>query len=526
MAKKDQTKSFYSADEARYRFLFENVPISLWEEDFSDVRVFLNELARQGVLDFRRYFTENPEDLRTCVRKVKVLDVNQFTLSLYRYPSKEALMQGLSQTFGPESYAVFREELVSLLEGNLQFQTEAITYKSTGEKFFIQIGVKIPEEHRNDWARVLVSIADISSRVQMEQALKESEEKFRGLVETSTDGIVMTDEVGRVVQWNRSAEEIFGIPKEKAIGQPLFDIQLQVTPKDKLTPELKKLVKKRLEDFFRSRTASWLNRRFETKIQLKSGECKIIESVVFPVSTEKGVVLASLIRDVTQRIRAEEKLRRSLEEKEILLKEIHHRVKNNLQIVSSLLRLQADGISDPRVKQILLQSQNRIRTMALIHQKLYGGNLDRIDFVDYARSLIDEISQAYQNPERKIHLCVTGEPAFLSVSQAVSCGLILNELVTNSLKYAFPASFFSHKGRKATISAALNKISEEGYRLVVSDNGVGMPADFNWEEPASLGLRLVKILAEDQLKGTLSVHSDSGTEFVIQFNKDVVHAQT
>ncbi len=525
MVRKSEIKSSRSADEARYRFLFENVPISLWEEDFSDVRAFMEDLAEQGVRDFRRYFIEHPEALRTCVEKVRVLDVNQFTLSLYRYPTKKSLIRGLAQTFGPETYAVFRDELVLLFEGNSQFQTEVVTYKSTGEKLFIQIGVKIPEEHLKDWARVLVSITDITSRVKAEQALKESEEKFRGLVEMSADGIVMTDEEGRVVQWNRSAETIFGISAEDAIGQPLYELQLRVAPEEYLTAKNRQQVKDRLDEFFRTKTAPWLGQRVENKIRLEDGRIKVIEAVAFPVLTEKGVILASLIRDVTERIEAEKVLRRSLEEKEILLKEIHHRVKNNLQIVSSLLRLQANGISDPRVEQILLQSQNRIRTMGLIHEKLYSGNLDRIDFVDYARSLIDEIAAAYERPGRKVQFSVSGQTIFLSVSQAVSCGLILNELVTNSLKYAFPPSFLEESNRKATISVELKKIPGNGYRLLVSDNGVGLPAKFDWEHPASLGLRLVKILAEDQLKGKVSVRSEKGAQFIVQFNEDSVHAQ-
>ncbi len=513
-------------EESRYRFLFENVPISLWEEDFSQVRLFLENLKKKGVQDLRQHFTAHPDDLRACVEKVRVVDVNPFTLTLYQYPSKVALTKGLVQTFGPESYSVFREELVSLFNGEMEFQTEAVTYKSTGEKIVIHIAVRIPEEHRHDWAQVLVSITDITSRVKMEQALRESERKFRGVVETSADGIVITDEQGRVVQWNHSAEKIFGIPKEKAIGQPLYKLQMLVTPKEKKTPEIKQAVRKRLTDFFETGMAPWLNRRYETKIQLPNGQIKIIESVAFPVHTSRGAILASHIRDVTERIQAEEAMRRSLAEKEILLKEIHHRVKNNLQIVSSLLRLQANGISDSRTAQILLESQNRIRTMGLIHEKLYSGQLDRIHFEDYARSLVEEIFAASQTDKQKIQFAIEAKNITLNISQAVSCGLILNELVTNALKYAFPVSFFRTGRKRAIISVSMKKISENSLELAISDNGVGFPDHFDWQQPESLGLRLVKILAEDQLRGMLSVQSGAGTQFTIRFKEEKTNAQT
>ncbi len=510
--------------EPRYGFLFEHVPISVWVEDFSDVRTFLNDLKKRGVADFRRYFIEHPEDLKACVRKVRVLDVNPFTLNLYGYPSKAALVKGLIQTFGPETYAVFRDELVSLFEGKMEFQAEATTYKSSGEKLHIQIGVRIPEENREDWAYVLVSITDISHRVRMEQALRESESKFRGVVENSLDGIVVTDEQGRVTHWNRGAEQIFGLLEEEVVGEPLYEIQLKATPEAALTPELRQTVRKRLDDFFQFGKAPWLNRKYETKIQLQNGAYKTIESLAFSIPTKKGVILAAVIRDVTERIKAKQALQHSLEEKELLLREIHHRVKNNLQIVSSLLRLQANGVSQAGTAQILLESQNRIRTMGLIHEKLYRStDLARIRFTEYARSLVEEISRAYQIGLRKIRFSVEGGKIALNVSQAIACGLILNELVTNSIKYAFPETFFRAKNRTPEISVRLSKLAGKAYQLRISDNGVGMPPDFDWNRPTALGLRLVKILAEDQLQGTVTMHSNSGTHFVVRFKKEKTH---
>jgi len=211
-----------------------------------------------------------------------------------------------------------------------------------------------------------------------------------------------------------------------------------------------------------------------------------------------------------QRQKAEEQVRTSLEEKEILLKEIHHRVKNNLQIVSSLLNLQAGYVKDVGDLEIFKESQNRIKSMALIHERLYRSrDLSKVDFAQYIQSLTTYLFHSYSGNAKAVKLQVDVQDVVLGVDEAIPCGLIINELVSNSLKHAFP------QNRGGTISVCLRK-NERGYLLRVADNGIGFPKDIDFRNTESLGLQLVHTLSE-QIGATLEMENGTGTSFVIKF---------
>ena len=220
----------------------------------------------------------------------------------------------------------------------------------------------------------------------------------------------------------------------------------------------------------------------------------------------KSAVL-TLARDITDRKRAEEQIKASLKEKEVLLKEIHHRVKNNLQIVSSLLYLQSRKTSDDQVLSVLMESQTRVRSMALIHEKLYQcDDLANINLADYIRSLTSYLLNSYGVASHMVKLSVNVETAPLGLDRAIPCGLIINELVSNALKYAFP------QGRRGEILVDL--LHDGGGKLIltVKDNGVGLPENMDIEDTPSLGLQLVSTLVK-QLDGIIEVDRRGGTEF-------------
>ncbi|MFA6112069.1 MAG: histidine kinase dimerization/phosphoacceptor domain -containing protein, partial [Candidatus Latescibacterota bacterium] len=215
--------------------------------------------------------------------------------------------------------------------------------------------------------------------------------------------------------------------------------------------------------------------------------------------------------EMAERRRAEEQLRASLHEKEVLLKEIHHRVKNNLQIVSSLLNLQAGTIEDARTVAKLMDSRSRIESMALVHEKLYQSDtLDRIVFGDYLRALAAHVHGSYGEVGQRVRLRVEASPLVVDVDVAVPCGLVLNELLTNCLKYAFP------DGRQGEILVELQALDDDRVRLRVSDDGVGLPAGLEIAQTHSLGMQLVGDLTT-QLRGTLSLCREQGTAFEIVF---------
>jgi len=201
-------------------------------------------------------------------------------------------------------------------------------------------------------------------------------------------------------------------------------------------------------------------------------------------------------------------IEKSLQEKEVMLREIHHRVKNNLQIIISLTNLQLRKATDPAVKQIMAETQNRVRVMSLVHEKLYRSeSLSRIDFGEYLRYLATQLLSFYMTDAKKVKLNISLEKILVDINTAVPLGLIMNELLSNALKHAFP------DGRSGEISLVIKK-SDHTISIYYRDNGVGIPQDFDWRNAESLGLRLVNILV-DQLLGTIELDRSSGTAFTI-----------
>jgi PAS domain S-box-containing protein len=231
-------------------------------------------------------------------------------------------------------------------------------------------------------------------------------------------------------------------------------------------------------------------------------------------SFEYPELVESFINQVSvtlQRWKAENSIAASLKEKEVLLREIHHRVKNNMQIISSLLRLQASNLSDPDALESLQISQDRIRSMALVHEGLYqSSDLSQIDFAEYVKKLTGHLYSINADSRSQIALHVEIKDISLDINRAVPCGLIINELVTNALKHAFP------EGRKGDIFIRLAPLQQGGLSLTVADNGVGVPAEIDIRNTDSLGMQIVGDLVQ-QLNGTLRVNTKDGTQFTIRF---------
>lgn len=216
--------------------------------------------------------------------------------------------------------------------------------------------------------------------------------------------------------------------------------------------------------------------------------------------------------DITERKLSEEKLLNSLEEKDVLLREIHHRVKNNLAVISSLFYLQSTYTDDQVTLKLLQESQDRVRSMALVHELLYGSeNLAAVDFSKYASDLCEQLIQTYGHPAGLVRLTKDLEPFRLNIDQAVPCGLVLNEIMSNAIKHAFPG------GREGTIHLTLRRHAGGACLVSVADDGVGIPPGLDLVAPGSLGLRLIRTLAR-QLDGEVEVlASHPGTEFRLTF---------
>ena len=229
------------------------------------------------------------------------------------------------------------------------------------------------------------------------------------------------------------------------------------------------------------------------------------------ISIQNAMVTDTKERQFNALLEGEEKIRASLKEKEVLLKEIHHRVKNNLQIVSSLLYMQAAKTEHPGAVLALKESRARIKSMALIHERLYQSpNLASVDMGGYTRNLVFDLQHFYRTEESSVRLAVKIDDVSLGITEAIPCGLIINELVSNALKHAFP------KGREGEITIQLQKRDANRIVLTVSDSGIGFPENIDPRNSPSLGLTLVNSLVE-QLDGTIELDRRGGTTFTIRF---------
>ena len=253
--------------------------------------------------------------------------------------------------------------------------------------------------------------------------------------------------------------------------------------------------------------------QFELPLKSDKNETVWWQCFLSPVYLNgKLMELSCLVYDNTERKVIDRKIRDSLKEKEVLLQEVHHRVKNNLQVISSILNLQSSYVNDPKTLEILRESQQRIKSMSFIHETIYRtADFSRLEFMDYIKTIASNLIQSYRTASTRVDFIPDMESVGLNLDQAIPCGLIINELVSNALKYAF-------KGRKkGTLSIILREENNEVI-LAVKDDGVGLPKDFAFEKNNSLGIQLVYALVE-QIDATMTVNQSNGTEFFMRFHR-------
>ena len=372
-----------------------------------------------------------------------------------------------------------------------------------------------PESGSIFWARKLVifqlligSTKEIKERIKTEKELENLLLKTKAIYDSSSNIFLMTlDLEGRITYFNKHSQNYF----EGIIGEA-------ITQGVKITDYFKSLFNRSEILVFQELLIKVLNgksRQIEIEFNNQI-ESKWIEIFMNPIYDIEGTIseVSLMSHDITIKKRAEKETFESLKEKEILLKEIHHRVKNNLQVISSILNLQSSFIYDPKTLSILQESRNRIRSMAIIHENLYRTtNFSSIDFAGYIKNLVINLSALYQREDYKIDIVYDLQQVEISLDQAVPSGLIMNELITNSLKYAF----INRQVKKNQLTISMKE--EEGIiYLGVKDNGIGLPANFEIGKTDTLGLQLVVTLVE-QLDASLEYKIDEGTDFLISFEK-------
>lgn len=339
-----------------------------------------------------------------------------------------------------------------------------------------------------------------------EDALRQSENRFRILFEQAAVGVAQIEiETGKFLRVNRRFCSIVGYSEGE-----LRDLTLQqlTHPQDLKAEEvnLRRLTEGQIREY-----------SVDERLRHKDGSFVWVNQTVSTMQTasETHEHCIAVVQDINERKRMEEQIRTDIHEKNILLQEIHHRVKNNMQIIVSLLNLQASQIQDPALQENFTISKARIYSMALVHEMLYQShNLSRIDFKLYIEKLIHTLFHSFGTDSRRIKLELDLEPIQMKVDRAVPCGLIVQELVSNSLKYAFPKDW----EQKGKIRIGLRQTNGE-IELWVEDNGAGIPKNLDIEETTSLGFRLVHSLGKDQLGGTLRIERENGTRVTLRFKE-------
>ncbi len=358
-----------------------------------------------------------------------------------------------------------------------------------------------PDNRTMEWRLTLVDISE-QKKAKVELALRE--EKYHALLDQSLDMIFLHDLKGDFLEVNPEAIRHTGYSRDELLAMNVFDLHPDRTER-----------KSEIMDMW----AGW-----------RPGESTTIELThldkhgrKYPVEINTGKVrfghkdyILAAVRDITVRKQNYEALQESLEEKEVLLREVHHRVKNNLAIITTLLQMELEEVKDSAAAAVLWDLENRIRSIALVHELLYQkGNLARIDFQDYLDTLLHDLRYSLGEGKNIRYIALAGEIR-LGIDVAIPCGMIINELVTNAIKYAFPDGK-AHGGQNGPEISVKVRKDNDHYHIVVADNGVGIPEEIDLYNTQSFGLRLVRMIGKHQLGGKLELDRASGTRVIFTF---------
>ena len=384
-----------------------------------------------------------------------------------------------------------------LLERKKEYCRHEVRYLTKNGGFrWIEVFARLVLNADNRIMCTAGTLNDITMRKQAEQALQ----KQRVAIEAAIDGVALLDDAGYCTYLNQTQVEMLGYRHpEELVGKKWSDMYSRQEIqrfKNEARPKLTK-------------TGKWRG----TVTAIRRDGSTFAEEI--SLTHIEGGGLVCVCRDITDRIAAEQFVLRSLQEKEVMLKEIHHRVKNNMQIVSSLLSLQLEHLHDENARTMFIESQNRIASMALVHEKLYQSNdLAQIDFTDYLRDLTENLVSMLGAQARNIAFQLKSSGVSLGIDTAIPCGLIINELVSNAYKHGFP------HGGPGQVTLFFERLPDGRLRLEVTDTGRGIGADVDLKKTRSLGMQLVNTLVR-QLRGTIEVRRENGCSFTLHLQENI-----
>ena len=347
----------------------------------------------------------------------------------------------------------------------------------------------------------MASILDMTELRRSKMAIKESQERFKSIFENAAEAIILFDCQGNIVEFNGKFKETFGFKNGEIIGQNFLHMGSMMGMHNE---ESRKI----LNDLISGNEL----KQVEWILENKEGKKIIFRVRPSLIKTKTSVIgILLIMEDITELKNVENSLKYSLKEKEVLLREIHHRVKNNLQIISSLLSLQRLQVEDPQTADILWECQGRVRAMAMIHENIYQSqDIGRINFKNYVEMLLYDIFNLYRVNKKSVILEMRIEGVKMGIETAMPCGLVINELATNSIKHAFPQG-------NGIIKIEL-KTDDDAHILIIEDDGIGLPENLDPQKSKKLGLMVVNTLV-NQLNGEMEIDRTNGTKFIIKFRE-------
>lgn len=511
---KKQVENEYIQHQTQYRHMFEN----------HDAVMYLLNPDTFDIIDANISATKFYGYTREQLTKMNITQINTASVEKIREELKNAEIEG-------KDYLIFKHKLANGEIRDVEIKKTLITL-SNNQLFF-------------------VIVHDITNRIKAEDSLRQSEQMYRLIAEKTSDVIWLRDMNMNTIYMSPSVEFQLGFTPEEYINLPLekrlppesveitnqiYQREIYKIQKGELSKDKNYSVMYEMKHKHKNGSVIWGEVNFQFifneegsiigihGITRNIDERKRIEEKLKKVNDELEELVAnrtkelartnhSLILEITQRQKAETLIKEQLHEKELLIKEVHHRVKNNMQVIISLLNLQFNAINNPEMQQVFEESQDRIKAMALVHEKLYQSqDLNNINFSEYMSTLVNYLMHSYKDTSKDIKITKKIEDIPIDIDNAVPMGLLINELVTNAFKYAFK----KQKTGELNIEFTLNN-KDNTVHLVVKDNGCGFPKNFNIDDIESLGLQLVQSL-NSQINGELNfTSSDKGTTFEIIF---------
>jgi PAS domain S-box-containing protein len=454
------------------------------------------DVLDESEVKYRTLFNSANDSIFIHDMEGNIFEANRVACERVGYSQQEVISMNL-RDFDVQDYSRMFPEWIKKLQSRGSLIFDSVHRRKYGEEVPIEVSSKIIS-YRGAPAIISI-IRDISERRKAERSLRESEKKYRMIGELIPFGVWMSDERGNFTYLSGSFLDLLGITLEQSTNNGWIR-SLPTEDRDRTRADWNQCVQ----------TGCFWD--YEYRIIDREGQEHFILSRGAPMHDDAGNVVSwvGIHIDITERRREHNRLETSLREKEVIIKEVHHRVKNNMQVISGFLLLQSNYIDDPASIEKLNECQRRVRTMALVHEKLYqSDSLEFINTNDYIRSLIADLKDSYLL-DTSVDISVNIEQVNINLDTAIPIGLIINELVTNALKHAFG----DRPGGKVTVDLHLG--TDHWFTLIVQDDGAGLPPDFDSRTMESLGMQLVHILTR-QLGGEINVSGNNGARFEIRF---------